>query len=92
MTDTSSYDNELLVSIEKGLEQQDWERAQTYLNNEEILELEVIGYNKGGLLVEFGRLSGFVPNSRISSLPRGMQKSDRQAAKAKMIGTTLNCS
>jgi len=89
VTNTSSYDNELLVSIEKGLEQQDWERAKTYLDNEEILELKVIGYNKGGLLVEFGRLSGFVPNSRISSLPRGMNKDDRQATKAKMFGTTL---
>lgn len=79
----------MLVSIEKGLEQQDWERAKAYLNSEETQELKIIGYNNGGLLVEFGRLSGFVPNSRISSLPRGMKKSDRQAAKAKMIGETL---
>jgi small subunit ribosomal protein S1 len=89
VTSTSSYDDELLVSIEKGLEQQDWERAETYLANKETLELEIIGYNKGGLLVEFGRLSGFVPNSMIPNLPRGMSKNERQAAKAKMIGETL---
>jgi small subunit ribosomal protein S1 len=28
ITDTSSYDDELIVSIEKGLEQKDWERAE----------------------------------------------------------------
>jgi small subunit ribosomal protein S1 len=89
VTSTSSYDDELLVSIEKGLEQQDWDRAETYLANKGTLELEIIGYNKGGLLVEFGRLSGFVPNSMIPNLPRGMSKNDRQAAKAKMIGDTL---
>jgi small subunit ribosomal protein S1 len=89
VTSTSSYDDELLVSIEKGLEQQDWQRAETYLANGETLELEIIGYNKGGLLVEFGRLTGFVPNSMIPNLPRGMSKNERQTAKAKMIGETF---
>lgn len=89
VTSTSSYDDELLVSIEKGLEQQDWERAETYLANGETPELEIIGYNKGGLLVEFGRLSGFVPNSMIPNLPRGLNKNEKQASKAKMIGETL---
>ena len=89
VTSTSSYDDELLVSIEKGLEQQDWERAETYLAAGETLELEIIGYNKGGLLVEFGRLSGFVPNSMIPNLPRGMNKNEKQTTKAKMIGETL---
>jgi len=89
VTNTSSYDNELLVSIENGLAQQDWDRAETYLDSEETLELNVIGYNKGGLLVEFGRLSGFVPNSMVPGMPRGMNANDKKAAKVKMIGMTL---
>jgi small subunit ribosomal protein S1 len=89
ITSTSNYDNELLVSIEKGLEQQDWERAASLLESEETLELEVVGYNKGGLLVEFGRLSGFVPNSMIPNLPRGLDHKDKQTAKSKMIGESL---
>jgi small subunit ribosomal protein S1 len=90
VTSTSSYDDELLVSIEKVLEQQDWERAETYLASGETLELEIIGYNKGGLLVKFGRLSGFVPNSMIPDLSRGLNKNEKQAAKAKMLGGTLH--
>ncbi len=86
---TSSYDDELLVSIEKGLEQQDWEKAESYLASEQTLELKVIGYNKGGLLVEFGRLNGFVPNSMTPGLPRGLSGADKQTAKSKMIGKTL---
>ena len=89
VTNTSSYDDELLVSIEKGLEQQDWEQAETYLNEEETLELEIIGYNKGGLLVGFGRLNGFVPNSLVPTLPHGLSKNEKNSVKVKMIGTTL---
>ena len=39
VTNTSSYDDELLVSIEKGLEQRDWERAAACLENKETQEL-----------------------------------------------------
>jgi small subunit ribosomal protein S1 len=86
---TSGYDDELLVSIEKGLELQDWERAETCLTNGEILELEITGYNKGGLLVAFGRLAGFVPNSMIPGVPRGLSRDEKSKAKSEMIGTRL---
>lgn len=89
ITNTSSYDDELLVSIERGLEQQDWEQAQEYLESGDILDLKIIGYNKGGLLVKFGRLEGFVPNSMVPGLPRGLTRNDRQTLKAKMIGDSL---
>jgi small subunit ribosomal protein S1 len=89
VTNTSSYDDELLVSIEKGLEQQDWEHAEGYLASGEILELEIIGYNKGGLLVAFGRLDGFVPNSMIPGMSRGLSQNEKISAKAKMVGTKL---
>lgn len=89
ITNTSSYEDELLVSIERGLEQRDWEQAKTYLENEDSLELKVIGYNKGGLLVKFGRLEGFVPNSMVPGLPRGLSREDRQNLKAKMIGDSV---
>ena len=89
VTNTPSYDDELLVSIEKGMEQQDWKRAEAYFENGDILELKIIGYNKGGLLVEFGKLDGFIPNSMIPDLTRGLSKGARQNRKAKMIGGLL---
>lgn len=89
ITHTSSYDDELLVSIERGLEQRDWGKAKEYLESEDILELKIIGYNKGGVLVEFGRLEGFVPNSMTPGLPRGLSKNDKQTLKNKMIGKSL---
>ena len=89
VTNTSSYDDELLVSIEKGLEQRDWDRAEACLASGEHMDLKIVGFNKGGVLVEFGRLDGFVPNSMIPDLPRGMSHHERQSTKAKMIGETL---
>jgi len=89
VTNTSSYGDELLVSIERGLEQQDWERAKEYLESKDTLELKIIGYNKGGLLLEFGRLDGFVPNSMVPGLPRGLSKQAKQTLKTKMIGDSL---
>jgi small subunit ribosomal protein S1 len=89
VTNTSSYDDKLLVSIEKGLKQRTWDRAAACLENEEILELEIIGYNKGGLQVEFGGLVGFVPNSMIPNPSRGLSQDEKKVAKAKMIGMTI---
>jgi small subunit ribosomal protein S1 len=89
ITSTSGYDNELLVSIERGLEQHDWEKAEIYLQNGEILRLKVSGYNRGGLLVEFGRLQGFVPNSLVPGLPRGRNQNDLLFAKSEMVNKNL---
>jgi small subunit ribosomal protein S1 len=82
-------DEELLVSLEKGLRQQDWERATEYLESQEVLDLRVIGKNKGGLLVEFGRLQGFVPNSHVPRLQRLRNQGALAGHKAEIVGEAL---
>jgi small subunit ribosomal protein S1 len=89
ITRTSNANNELLVSIEKGLAQQDWDRAAQYLESKETLEFEVIDTNAGGILVDFGRISGFVPNSLIPGLMQRLHEAARQKAKQEYIGKTL---
>lgn len=81
---------ELLVSLEKGLQQLDWERAEELLASEEIVDCLVVGHNKGGLLVEFGRLRGFVPNSHEPDLKRIHDANKRMTARQKKIGDTLS--
>ncbi|MBN1400993.1 MAG: S1 RNA-binding domain-containing protein, partial [Anaerolineae bacterium] len=51
------------VSLSRGLQQQDWLRAQELLETGEIVEAPVVDTNRGGVLVDFGRIRGFVPNS-----------------------------
>ena len=90
ITNTLGHDGELTVSIEKGLEQQDWDRAETCRTSGEILVLKVTGYNKGGLLVNFGRLDGFIPNSLIHNLARDLSKDEMISIKARMIGKSVS--
>src|SRR5947199_1756868 len=42
-------------------EQSDWVEIQRIMDNDEVVELQAIGYNRGGLLVEWHSLRGFVP-------------------------------
>ena len=43
----------------------DWDEAEDAYNNDLSLRLIVVGYNKGGLLVEWNSLRGFVPASQL---------------------------
>jgi small subunit ribosomal protein S1 len=48
-----------------GYDGSDWDEIQHITDNDEVLELPVIGYNRGGLLVEWRSLRGFVPASQL---------------------------
>jgi small subunit ribosomal protein S1 len=49
----------------------DWARADEILESGEVWRGEVIDYNKGGLVVRFGGLRGFVPGSHLWASRRG---------------------
>jgi len=61
-------DDNLIVSINMGLQQYDWERARQLLTSEEVVQVVVTGSNKGGLLVRWNRLEGFIPSSHLVSV------------------------
>lgn len=71
-TETQAYvlkpynsEGNLIVSINKALELEDWQKAIALMDNDEIVEVTSTGTNRGGALVQFGRLQGFVPNSHM---------------------------
>lgn len=76
----------LIVSIYMARVSQDWEKAEEMLESGEIFEGEVIGYNKGGLIVPFGRLRGFIPASHVTNLTPNLDERQRQQRMAKMRG------
>lgn len=86
---TGAGDDDLLVSINKGLMQEDWDRAKELAGTDEVVELRMSGFNKGGGLVDFGRLQGFVPNSHLMEIPRGADRKKMDQIKSTMIGTTI---
>lgn len=86
---TAKLGGDLLVSINRGLEQEDWEQAKELLDSGEAVNLEIISQNKGGVVVRFGRLRGFVPNSHIPDLRRDGGRDALREQKEEMIGDEL---
>lgn len=66
-----------------------WARAEASYAQGETLELRVVGYNRGGLLVDLGDVRGFVPASQLSGLPRQVSEEERAHALACYVGTNL---
>jgi len=57
----------ILLSLGRAMEEQDWRSAEDYLQKREVYHGRVTGFNKGGLIVRFGRLRGFLPASQVSA-------------------------
>jgi small subunit ribosomal protein S1 len=85
----SGRQGELVVSLNQGLAQQDWLRAQEMLESGETCEAEVIGVNRGGVIVGFGQLRGFVPNSQLSAVRPGMRGERLDRVKRDLVGSML---
>ncbi|MBC8099671.1 MAG: S1 RNA-binding domain-containing protein [Armatimonadetes bacterium] len=61
-------DDNLVVSINMGLQRYDWEKARQLMTGEEVDTVRVTGSNRGGLLVRWRRLEGFIPSSHLTSI------------------------
>jgi small subunit ribosomal protein S1 len=66
-----------------------WRQAQTYLDSGEILDLEVTAYNRGGLLVDWEGLRGFVPASHLLDFSPYWDDEQRTEELANRVGTHL---
>jgi small subunit ribosomal protein S1 len=55
-----------IVSINRAIEELDWQKAEEFRQSQDAYDTRIAGYNKGGLIVRFGRLRGFVPSSQLS--------------------------
>ncbi|MDX1613863.1 MAG: S1 RNA-binding domain-containing protein [Candidatus Promineifilaceae bacterium] len=71
-------DGNLVLSYVKALEQEDWSQAREMMDNEDVFEGSIIGFNRGGVLVNVGRLRGFIPASQLSLERRGRQGSHEE--------------
>lgn len=89
-------DERVILSLSRAQAEKDWRLAQKQSEDGEILELEVIGYNKGGLIVRYGEIRGFVPASQVFELRGPAAGRDLASAAAqpdprmiKMVGKKL---
>ena len=69
--------------------QSDWIEIQRIMDNDEVVELQAIGYNRGGLLVEWRSLRGFVPASQLVDFPSTTNDFTRKRMLMSRIGLTM---
>ncbi len=68
---------------------EDWTEIERITNDDEALSLHVIGYNRGGLLVEWRSLRGFVPASQLINFPTAQNSVARRNALLSRVGKEL---
>jgi small subunit ribosomal protein S1 len=78
-----------ILSLARAQAESDWLTAQKMYESGGIYEGEVVGHNKGGLIVHFGQIRGFVPGSQLAGDQRGGSTS-REGQWSQMIGQRLS--
>jgi len=61
-----NHHGNLILSYVRALEAESWEKAQNLMKEKETFTGTIEGYNRGGLLVNFNELHGFIPSSQLS--------------------------
>ncbi len=80
-------EDRISLSLSQARIEKDWDEAERLFESKETIECKVVGNNKGGLLVSFGEIRGFVPGSLlISAQFGGPNRPDRWS---QLTGETL---
>jgi small subunit ribosomal protein S1 len=82
-------DDDLLVSLQRGLTQKTWIKAEDLAKSDQLIELKIVDQNRGGLLVDFDNIRAFIPNSHIPAIRRGTSTQKAGEIKAELIGKIL---
>jgi small subunit ribosomal protein S1 len=83
-----STDGHAILSVDRARQEKAWRDLQRQFDGGETIQAQVVGHNKGGLLVNLDGVRGFVPSSQISSMPPG--EANKQAELAKMHNQTIS--
>lgn len=82
----------LVLSFIRAVEEQSWLDAEEMKTSGVSFESEIVGYNKGGLLVPLSTIRGFIPASQLSLSRRSEITGETPEEKYKaMIGEKVQC-
>lgn len=79
----------LILSAAQARQNEDWKRAQQMMDDDALWTGQINDANKGGLMMPFGHLRGFIPASHVVDLPRGLKEEDRLAHLQTLIGSEM---
>ncbi len=68
---------------------QDWTWAHALYQNDDVVDLQIIGHNRGGLLVEAKSLRGFVPVSHLLEIELEFTEDERTKILERLVGCTI---
>lgn len=83
-------DGNLVLSISQARQNEDWKLAEDLLQKDEVWRGTVTDANRGGLIILFGNLRGFVPASHVAELPRGLSEDERTSYLTRLVGQLVN--
>ena len=83
-------DGNLILSASQAQQTEDWKKAEEMLENGAVWEGVVADANRGGVIVQFGHLRGFIPASHVLDLPRGLNEDERKLRMQRMVGQTIS--
>ena len=66
-----------------------WEVAREAMEHGKVVELPVVGYNRGGVLVGWDSLRGFVPASHLVNLSPQANEDERHKELQRLVGNQL---
>jgi small subunit ribosomal protein S1 len=78
-----------ILSIHQACLHEDWVRAQEMMKQGELYEGEITSFNRGGLIVPFGKIRGFVPASQVVGMPRRLSAEERRRRMDEMVGERI---
>jgi small subunit ribosomal protein S1 len=68
----------------------DWDHVQVLYENDEVVTLQVYGFNRGGVLVQGESLQGFVPISHLVDMPCNAGEDERRQILNEYVGRLLD--
>lgn len=84
-----SKDQEMNLAVPSSSLMVEWGHVQTLYDRDEIVELLVHGFNRGGLLVQGEDVQGFVPVSHLIDFPSVISEDDRRVVLSDYVGKTI---
>ncbi len=82
-------EDNLVLSVSQAKQNEDWQEAERVMEADDAFDALVADANRGGLIVPFGNLRGFVPASHVADLPRGLNEDERKTHLMSMIGKSI---
>jgi len=86
---TASNESPTILSIDKALQEKEWQILQETLENGSMVQGTIINTNRGGCLVKLNSLQGFVPLSQMSLGTQSATAHEETPDQDNRIGQTL---